>query len=82
MLAKTQEEQQASEADWEARMKEAVTSAEQWKEFAEKLGADKEATEAALAEAQTNLQVCAVDVTACLVFWPACIATVCHTSNS
>lgn len=48
---------QASDADWEARMKEAVSSAEQWKEFAEKLGADKDATEATLAAAQASLQV-------------------------
>ncbi len=38
-------------------MKEAVSSAEQWKEFAEKLGADKDATEATLAAAQASLQV-------------------------
>ncbi len=56
-LASAQEKAQASDADWEGRMKEAVSSAEQWKEFAEKLGADKDAAEAALASAQASLQV-------------------------
>lgn len=61
-LAAVHEQRAASDADWEARMKEAVSSAEQWKEFAEKLGVDKNATEAALAEVQASLQVrCCTD---------------------
>lgn len=56
-LAAAHERSAASDADWEGRMKEAVSSAEQWKEFAEKLGADKDATEAALSAARASLQV-------------------------
>ena len=47
----------ASDADWESRMKDAVSSAEQWKAFAEKLGAEKEALQSTLASAEQQLQV-------------------------
>ena len=38
-------------------MKDAVSSAEQWKEFAEKLGAEKEALQSALASTEQQLSV-------------------------
>ena len=56
-LATAQEQHAASDADWESRMKDAVSSAEQWKEFAEKLGAEKEALQATLASTEQQLSV-------------------------
>lgn len=41
LLERLHQEKHASDADWENRLKEAVDSAEQWKEFAEKLGREK-----------------------------------------
>ena len=57
-LATAQEQHAVSDADWESRMKDAVSSAEQWKEFAEKLGAEKEALASTLASTQQMLVVC------------------------
>lgn len=56
-LTGAQEQHAASDADWEARMKDAVSSAEQWKEFAEKLGSEKEALQSTLASTQELLAV-------------------------
>ena len=56
-LAIAQEQHVASDADWESRMKDAVSSAEQWKEFAEKLGAEKETLQSALASTEQQLSV-------------------------
>ena len=56
-LAVANEERVASDADWEGRMKDAVSSAEQWKDFAEKLGAEKDAVNAVLTASQSSLEV-------------------------
>lgn len=56
-LATAQEQHAASDADWESRMKDAVSSAEQWKEFAEKLGAEKETLQSTLASTELMLAV-------------------------
>lgn len=56
-LASAQEQHAASDADWEGRMKDAVSSAEQWKEFAEKLGAEKESLQSTLASTDHSLKV-------------------------
>ena len=56
-LATAQEQHAASDADWEGRLKDAVSSAEQWKEFAEKLGAEKEALQSTLASTEQQLMV-------------------------
>ncbi len=56
-LATAQEQHAASDADWESRMKDAVSSAEQWKEFAEKLGAEKETLQSTLASTEHMLAV-------------------------
>ena len=56
-LAGAQEQHAASDADWESRMKDAVSSAEQWKEFAEKLGAEKKSLQSTLASTDQALKV-------------------------
>ena len=56
-LASAQEQHATSDADWEGRMKDAVSSAEQWKEFAEKLGAEKETLQSTLASTEHTLMV-------------------------
>ncbi len=56
-LATAQEQHATSDADWESRMKDAVSSAEQWKEFAEKLGAEKETLQSTLAATEQTLAV-------------------------
>ena len=56
-LATAQEQHALSDADWESRMKDAVSSAEQWKEFAEKLGAEKETLRSTLAATEQTLAV-------------------------
>ena len=56
-LATAQEQHAASDADWESRMKDAVSSAEQWKEFAEKLGAEKESLQSTLVATEQTLAV-------------------------
>ena len=56
-LAAAQEQHAASDADWESRMKDAVSSAEQWKEFAEKLGSEKETLQSTLASTEQMLTV-------------------------
>ena len=52
-----EQEKAASDADWEIRLQEAVDSAEQWKEFAEKLGKEKAELEPQLRELQQEYQV-------------------------
>ena len=53
-----QEEQKASEAEWDTRHQEAVDSAEQWKAFADKLSSEKENLQQQLNGCTAELQVC------------------------
>ena len=52
-----EQEKAASDADWETRLQEAVDSATQWKEFAEKLGKEKGELDTQLAGLQSSVQV-------------------------
>lgn len=52
-----QEEHKASDAEWDARHQEAVDSAEQWKEFADKLASEKEIQQQQLDSSNADLQV-------------------------
>ena len=52
-----EQEKAASDADWETRLQEAVDSATQWKEFAEKLGKEKSELDIQLAGLQNSVQV-------------------------
>ena len=56
-LAALHQEKDASDSDWEQRLKEAVDSAEQWKAFAEKLGNEKEKLCAEIGDVEGELQV-------------------------
>ena len=56
-LVALQQEMDASDADWERRLKEAVDSAEQWKAFAEKLGSEKAELQPLVADLEQQLQV-------------------------
>ena len=56
-LVALQQDKDASDSDWEQRLKEAVDSAEQWKAFAEKLGSEKDSLSAQIGDLETQLQV-------------------------
>lgn len=56
-LASNKQEQDSNDAEWDARHQEAVDSAEQWKEFADKLSKEKEEQQQQLAAASADLQV-------------------------
>lgn len=56
-LASSKQEQESNDAEWDARHQEAVDSAEQWKESADKLGKEKEEQQQQLASASASLQV-------------------------
>ena len=56
-LASNKQEQESNDAEWDARHQEAVDSAEQWKEFADKLSKEKEEQQQQLASAFADLQV-------------------------
>lgn len=56
-LASNKQEQESNDAEWDARHQEAVDSAEQWKEFADKLSKEKEEQQQQLASASADLQV-------------------------
>ena len=56
-LASSKQEQESNDAEWDARHQEAVDSAEQWKEFADKLSKEKEEQQQKLASASADLQV-------------------------
>lgn len=56
-----QEEHKVSDAQWDARHQEAVDSAEQWKEFADKLSREKEDQQQQLNSVNAELQVCSLD---------------------
>jgi hypothetical protein len=50
-------EREASDADWESRLEGAVSSAQKWTEFAERLQAEKAEAEGHLAAALADVQV-------------------------
>lgn len=56
-MAQAARERVESDADWESRLQEAVDSAEQWKEFAEKLGKERSSLQAQLADLQGRFEV-------------------------
>ena len=56
-VASSKQEQNSSDAEWDARHQEAVDSAEQWKEFADKLSKEKDEQQQQLASASKGLQV-------------------------
>ena len=60
-LDSSKQEREASDAEWDARHQEAVDSAEQWKEFADKLGKQKEEQQQQLDAVSAELQVCSVE---------------------
>jgi hypothetical protein len=53
----TRVEREASDADWESRLEGAVSSAQKWTEFAERLQAEKAEAEGHLAAALADVQV-------------------------
>lgn len=55
-LASSKQEQESNDAEWDARHQEAVDSAEQWKEFADKLSKEKEEQQQHLASVSAHLQ--------------------------
>lgn len=55
--ARLQQEKAAGDAEWEARLREAVDSAEKWKGFAEQLGGEKTSLSESIADLQQQLQV-------------------------
>ena len=66
-LASSKQEQESNDAEWDARHQEAVDSAEQWKEFADKLSKEKEEQQQQLASASADLQVTTQAVCSCAV---------------
>lgn len=56
-LASSKQEQESNDAEWDARHQEAVDSAEQWKEFADKLSKEKEEQQQQLSAASADFQV-------------------------
>lgn len=56
-VASSKQEQESNDSEWDARHQEAVDSAEQWKEFADKLSKEKEEQQQQLASASTGFQV-------------------------
>ena len=60
-LASNKQEQESNNAEWDARHQEAVDSAEQWKEFADKLSKEKEEQQQQLASASADLQVSTIN---------------------
>lgn len=50
-------EREASDADWESRLEEAVSSAHKWTEFANRLESEKAQTESQLSATIVHLQV-------------------------
>lgn len=56
-LAGSKQEQESNDAEWDARHQEAVDSAEQWKEFADKLSKEKEEQQQQLSAATADVQV-------------------------
>lgn len=69
-LASSKQEQESNDAEWDARHQEAVDSAEQWKEFADKLDKEKEEQKQQLASASADLQVS----TPSSCSWVVCVA--------
>lgn len=53
-------EREASDADWESRLEEAVSSAHKWTEFANRLESEKAQAESQLSATLVHLQVCAL----------------------
>ena len=64
-LVGAQEGPAASDADWRVCMQAAADSAVQWKGFAERLGGDKNAAEAALAVAEAELAAARSELEVC-----------------
>lgn len=64
-LASSKQEQESNDTEWDARHQEAVDSAEQWKEFADKLSKEKEEQQQQLASASANLQASTTTLGSC-----------------
>lgn len=56
-LASSRQEQERSDAEWDTRHQEAVDSAEQWKDFADKLSKEKEEQQLTAASQDNQVRV-------------------------